>query len=156
VHEPNTGFTCSARRGRGAFAGDRRLRLEAGPLNPASNIALRVPIDPALAPVVVPWLHRYKFRGFGSVALHLAFAAVGALDLVLDHKATLWDIAGGAAILLEAGGRLTDPRGRPLFPPASAAYRGASMPFLAGNRAAYAEALSACRGVLDPAGDGAR
>ena len=154
VHDPNTGFTCWALRGHGAFAGARRLALEGRPLDAASNIALRVPLDPALTPVVRPWLSRHKFRGFGSVALHLAYAAVGGLDLVLDHKATLWDLAGGAAILLEAGGCLTDPRDRPLFPPAAAAFRGAAMPFVGGNRRAHAEAVAACRRVLD-VGDGA-
>lgn len=151
VHDPNTGFTCSAQRGRGAFTGGRRLGLDDRPLSAASNVASRVPIDPVLAPVVVSWLQRFKFRGFGSVALHLAYAALGALDLVFDHKATLWDIAGGAAVVLEAGGCVTDPGGRPLFPAGAAAYRGAPMPFLAGNRAAHAEAVSACRAVLGAA-----
>jgi Inositol monophosphatase family len=40
--------------------------------------------------------------------LHLAYAAIGALDVVQDHKATLWDVAAGAAILLEAGGTITE------------------------------------------------
>ena len=63
------------------------------------------------------------------MALHLAYAAIGALDVV-DDKATLWDLAAGAAVLQEAGGTITDPCGRALFPPAAAAYGGAPMPFL--------------------------
>ena len=130
------------------------LVLAGRPLTAASNVSARVPLDPELAPAVTGWLRRYKLRGFGSVALHLAYAALGALDVVLDHKATLWDVAAGAVILLEAGGVITDPHGRPLFPPDAAAYRGAPMPFLAGHPAAHAEALSDCRAVLDarPAG----
>lgn len=156
VHDPNSGFTCWARRGHGASAGERPLVLESRPLSAASNVSSRVPLDPDLTPIVMGWLQRYKFRGFGSVALHLAYAAIGALDVVLDHKATLWDVAGGAAVLLEAGGSMTDPYGRPLFPPDPAAYRGAPMPFLAGNRIAHAEALAGCRAVLDVAGERAR
>jgi myo-inositol-1(or 4)-monophosphatase len=156
VHDPSTGFTCWARRGHGAFAGSRRLGLASRPLGVASNVTARVPVDRGLAPVVVDWLRRYKFRGFGSVALHLAYAAIGALDVVLDHRAALWDVAGAAAVLLEAGGALTDLRGRPLFPPDAAAYRGAPVPFLAGNPAAHAEALSACRAVVDGAGSEGR
>lgn len=154
VHDPNTGFMCSAQRGRGAVVGERRLQLEGRPLDTASNVAPRLPLDPALAPVVLSWLHRFKFRGFGSVALHLAYAALGALDVVLDHRATLWDIAAGAVVLLEAGGCLTDPRGHPLFPPDAAAYRGAPMPFLAGNCVAHAEAVAACRDALASALEG--
>jgi myo-inositol-1(or 4)-monophosphatase len=154
VHDPNTGFTCWAQRGAGAFAGGRRLVLGGRPLTAASNIACRVPLDPGLAPLVIGWLHRHKFRGFGSVALQLAYAALGALDLVIDHRAALWDVAGGAAVLLEAGGAITDPRGAPLFPVDPSAYRGAPVPFVAGNPSAHAQALAAARAVLGaPVGD---
>lgn len=80
------------------------------------------------------------FRRFGSVALHLVYAAVGALDIVLDHTAKLWDMAAGTAILLE-GGAATDPGGRSLFPATASAYGGDPMPILAGNRSAHAQAL---------------
>jgi myo-inositol-1(or 4)-monophosphatase len=149
VHDPSTSFTCSAVRGHGAMAGGQALRLAPQPLTAASNVAVRVPLDPELTPVTIGWLRRYKLRGFGSVALHLAYAAIGALDVVLDHKATLWDLAAGATLLLEAGGTITDPRGQPLFPPGSAAYGGAPLPFLAGNATAHAEALADCRAALD-------
>jgi myo-inositol-1(or 4)-monophosphatase len=149
VRDPNTGFTCWALLGHGAVADERPIVLGGRRLTAASNIAARVPLDPHLAPVVSDWLRRHKLRGFGSVALHLAYAAIGALDVVLDHKATLWDVAAGATILLEAGGAITDPRGQPLFPPAAAAYGGAPVPFVAGNSSAHAEALSACRAVLE-------
>jgi myo-inositol-1(or 4)-monophosphatase len=156
VHDPNTGFTCSALRGQGAVAGVGTITLRRRPLTPASNVSVRVPLDPGLALATVGWMRRYKLRGFGSVALHLAYAAIGALDVVLDHKATLWDLAAGAAVLQEAGGIITDPCGRALFPPAAAAYGGAPMPFLAGNTAAHAEALADCRAVLDGQPAGAR
>jgi myo-inositol-1(or 4)-monophosphatase len=145
VHDPNTGFTCWALRDRGAWLGDRRLGLRGAPLTEASNVSARVPLDPALAPVVIGWLEHHKFRGFGSVALHLAYAALGAIDVVLDHQAALWDLAGGACVLREAGGVITDPLGGALFPFDLAAYRGGPVAFLAGNPAAHAAAVSACR-----------
>jgi myo-inositol-1(or 4)-monophosphatase len=145
VHDPNTGFTVWAVRDQGAWLGERRLILRGRPLTEASNISARIPLDPALAPVVIGWLERHKFRAFGSVALHLAYAALGAIDVVLDHRAALWDLAGGACVLQEAGGVVTDPRGGPLFPFDLAAYRGAPVPFLAGNPLAHAAAVSACR-----------
>jgi myo-inositol-1(or 4)-monophosphatase len=149
VRDPNTGFTCWAALGEGAVVGERTIVLSGQPLTAASNVAVRVPLDPDLAPVVSEWLRRHKLRGFGSVALHLAYAAIGALDVVLDHTATLWDIAAGALVLQEAGGTITDPHGQPLFPPDAAAYGGAAMPFLAGNPTAHAEALLECRAVLE-------
>jgi myo-inositol-1(or 4)-monophosphatase len=148
VHDPCTGFTAWALRDRGAHTGARAMLLRPNPLTAASNMSVRVPLDPTLAPAVTAWLGRYKLRAFGSVALHLAYAALGALDVVLDHKATLWDVAAGAAILLEAGGVMTDLDGRPLFPPGAAAYRGSPVPFLAGNPAAHAAALVDCHAAL--------
>ncbi len=148
VHEPNTGFRCWTLRGHGAFAGDRRLILAPHGLDAASNIAVRVPVAAELEPLVSRWLRDHKFRGFGSVALHLAFAALGAIDLVLDHKATLWDLAAGAAVLLEAGGCITTPAGRPLFPFDVTGYRGAPVPFLAGNPLAHATAAAFCRALV--------
>jgi fructose-1,6-bisphosphatase/inositol monophosphatase family enzyme len=156
VHDPNTGFTSWAIRGRGAHVGRRPIGLAGRPLTAASNVSARVPLDPGLAHAVTGWLGRHKLRAFGSVALHLAYAALGALDVVLDHKATLWDVAAGAAILLEAGGVITDPLGPPLFPPDAAAYRGVPMPFLAGNPTAHAEALAECRAAHDARPAGAR
>jgi myo-inositol-1(or 4)-monophosphatase len=148
VHEPNTGFRCWALRGRGAFTDARRLALVPRALDAASNIAVRVPVDATLEPLVGRWLREHKFRGFGSVALHLAFAALGAVDLVLDHRATLWDLAAGAAVLLEAGGSITTPEGRPLFPFDVAGYEGQPVRFLAGNPRAHADAAADCRAAL--------
>lgn len=148
VHEPNTGFRCWTLRGHGAFAGDRRLILAPRALDAASNISVRVPVAADLEPLVSRWLRDHKFRGFGSVALHLAFAALGAIDLVLDHKATLWDLAAGAVVLLEAGGCITTPAGRALSPFDVTGYRGAPVPFLAGNPLAHATAAASCLALV--------
>jgi myo-inositol-1(or 4)-monophosphatase len=145
VHDPNTGFTVWAVRDQGAWLGDVKLVLRGQPLTEASNVSARVPLDPSLIPIVSDWLRQYKFRAFGSVALHLAYTALGAIDVLLDHRAALWDLAGGACVLQEAGGAITTPRGDPLFPFDLAAYRGGPVPFLAGNPVAHAAAVSACR-----------
>jgi myo-inositol-1(or 4)-monophosphatase len=147
VHEPNTGFTGWAVRGRGAGDGERAIVLARRPLTAASNVSVRVPLDPELTPAVTDWLRRYKLRGFGSVALHLGYAAIGALDLVVDHKAMVWDVAAGAVILPEAGGVITGPGGEALFPATAGAYRGEPLPFLAGTPSAHAAALAGCRAV---------
>jgi myo-inositol-1(or 4)-monophosphatase len=143
VHDPNTGFCCWAVRGQGAWMPSRRLALSGRPLGPGSNVSARVPFDPGFRPLLLGWLERYRFRGFGSVALHLAYAALGALDVVLDHRASLWDLAGGAAVLLEAGGVITEPGGRPLFPLDPSRHTRGPVPFMAGNPVAHAEILAA-------------
>jgi len=150
IHDPNTGFRCCGLRGHGAFAGGRRLELTSRALGSASNVCVRVPLEPDLEPLVSQWLREYKLRGFGSVALHLAFAALGGIDLILDHKAALWDLAAGATILLEAGGRITSPAGAPLFPFDVVSYRGGAVPFLAGNPLAHAAAARSYRALVEP------
>ena len=144
VHDPNTGFTWRAVRGGGAFVGDRRITLDARALSPSSNVSVRVPLDPGLAPVTQQWLRRYKLRAFGSVALHLVYAAIGAIDLVIDHRAAVWDVVAGAIVLLEAGGVISDTDGRPLFPVSM--HRG-PVSFVAGNPAAHVEALTSFRAL---------
>jgi myo-inositol-1(or 4)-monophosphatase len=150
IHDPNTGFRCCGLRGHGAFSSGRRLELTPRALGSASNVCVRIPLEPDPEPLVSQWLREHKLRSFGSVALHLAFAALGAIDLVLDHKAALWDLAAGATILLEAGGRITSPTGDPLFPFDVGSYRGAAVPFLAGNPLAHAAAARSYRALVEP------
>lgn len=66
---------------------------------------------------------------------------VWALDV--DERATLWDIAAGGTILLEAGGSLSALDGAPLFPVDLARVLDAPMPFVAGNGGAHGEAVAA-------------
>jgi myo-inositol-1(or 4)-monophosphatase len=142
VHDPNTGLTVRARRGAGAFSGERRLVLAARRLDGASNVCVRAPVAPPLRDVVGGWLARHKVRVFGSVALHLTYAALGGIDLVLDDRAAVWDVAAGGLILLEAGGRLTGLDGAPLFPLDLGREHDLPVPFLAGNAEAHGEALA--------------
>ena len=91
--------------------------------------------------------------GFNAVAAPLAaisglrrarfvlFDTLGALAWMHDHHATLWDVAGAAPVLLEAGGALTALDGSPLFPIDPDGYAGEPVGFLAGDPQAHDEAL---------------
>ncbi|MHC4780457.1 MAG: inositol monophosphatase family protein [Planctomycetota bacterium] len=64
-------------------------------------------------------LHRQtqKTRKLGTIALELAYVACGRLDLLVAGKGrpqAWWDIAGGWALVVAAGGVVTDLEGRPL------------------------------------------
>jgi myo-inositol-1(or 4)-monophosphatase len=50
----------------------------------------------------------------GSAALDLALVADGTFDLYWERKLRPWDVAAGAALVLAAGGTVTDPWGGPL------------------------------------------
>jgi myo-inositol-1(or 4)-monophosphatase len=141
VYDPVTRWLFTACAGRGAWLNERALRTRPAPLSRGSLLAIRTPLEDGVPPFIDEWLRRYRLRRFGSTALHLCYVALGALELVHDHRASLWDIAGAAPILLEAGGVLTGADGAPLFPATTAQLAGAPMAFLAGNPASHAQGL---------------
>ncbi len=55
-----------------------------------------------------------RIRAMGSAALSLAAVAVGQMEGYWEIGPEVWDLAAGALLVEEAGGRLTDLRGRPL------------------------------------------
>jgi fructose-1,6-bisphosphatase/inositol monophosphatase family enzyme len=89
------------------------------------------------------WLSQtnWKVRIMGSAALEAAQVAAGIAHGAVTVNGKLWDIAAPAAILLEAGGVLTDLYGKPIFPFNLRKYMGAKVPFLATGPAAHAELL---------------
>ena len=52
-------------------------------------------------------------RRLGSAAIDLCYVAAGRLDGFWESDLKPWDIAGGALIVEEAGGVITDMAGRP-------------------------------------------
>jgi myo-inositol-1(or 4)-monophosphatase len=47
-------------------------------------------------------------RRFGSAALDLAYVAAGRYDAFFEYGLSAWDVAGGAVLVREAGGRVSD------------------------------------------------
>jgi hypothetical protein len=88
------------------------------------------------------WLRRYRLRRVGSTALQLCYVAAGALAFVHDHRASLWDVAAAATIVVEAGGCMTAPDGAALFPVDPHAYAGEPIGFLAGDPAGHRASLA--------------
>ena len=142
VYDPITRWLFTACAGRGAWLNDRPLRTSSRPLSAGSLISLRTPFERGMPPFVEEWLRRHRLRRFGSTALQLCYAAMGGLDLVYDHCASVWDLAGAAPVLLEAGGVLTVADGTPIFPIASARRDSAPVAILAGNPTSHAQALA--------------
>ena len=50
-------------------------------------------------------------RRYGSAALDLAYVACGRFDIFFEYGLHAWDVAGGALLVHEAGGRVSDFRG---------------------------------------------
>jgi len=142
VYDPLARWLFTACAGRGAWLNERPLNAQPLTLSRNSVVALGSPSEAGLPPFTEEWARRYRLRSFGSTALHLCYVAMGALDLVHDHRAALVDIAGAAAVLLEAGGVLTGVDGSPVFPARREQLAGEPLSILAGNRASHAEALA--------------
>jgi myo-inositol-1(or 4)-monophosphatase len=59
-----------------------------------------------IPPFLREWAGKYIVRDFGSVAYHLALVASGQMDIGVNLKGKLWDIAAGALLVERAGGKV--------------------------------------------------
>lgn len=80
------------------------------------------------------FMHQCRgLRRFGSAALDLAYVACGRFDMFFEYGLSPWDVAGGAVLVREAGGQVTDFSGGAAFMD--------KQEILAGNDLAFAAAL---------------
>ena len=109
--------TYSAAVGRGARRGSRRLDAPAARLDDAAVIGVqwfRGEFDPTwMAPVLECGA---RVRVLGSTVVQLCDTAAGRLHANLQPQGRIWDLAAAALVAAEAGCRVTDWDGRPLFP----------------------------------------
>lgn len=114
VWDPLRGEMYSAERGAGAFRNDARIRASARPSIRGAFLATGFPfraherIDPYLAIFRALFLEAKAIRRAGSAALDLANVAAGVFDGFFEFRLSAWDIAAGAVLIEEAGGRLRD------------------------------------------------
>lgn len=118
VYQPVTDESFWAEKGRGAWLQTERLRVSARRDLADALIATGIPfmghgdfaewsrIFGAIAPEVA------GIRRFGSAALDLAWLAAGRYDGFWETHLQPWDTAAGCLLVREAGGFVTDFRGR--------------------------------------------
>ncbi|MBF0447597.1 MAG: inositol monophosphatase [Magnetococcales bacterium] len=105
-------------KGRGAFLNDYRIRVGNKRLLSESLLATGFPrkdkskLEQYLETFSQLFLNCRGIRRQGSAALDLAYVAAGRYDGFWESGLSRWDIAAGQIILLEAGGFMTDFRGR--------------------------------------------
>jgi myo-inositol-1(or 4)-monophosphatase len=112
VFDPNRDEMFSALRGNGATLNGR-------PIRPTSVDSLDQAMAVASLPVVAdrdhPAVERFlraltvaqTVQRTGSAALNLVYVAAGRMDIYFSTTLKPWDMAGGAVIVREAGGRVT-------------------------------------------------
>jgi myo-inositol-1(or 4)-monophosphatase len=118
VYVPRLGELFVAERGRGAWLDGRRLHVSARTRLVECVVALwhddSVWSNRDLRDRIAALALRVRnVRIFGA-GYALANVAAGRLDAYWEQSAKPWDVAAGALLVEEAGGRVTDGRGRPL------------------------------------------
>ena len=118
VYQPLTDESFWAEKARGAWLQSRRLRVSSRRHLDEALIATGIPygnhgdfgdwtkVATAIGPQVA------GIRRFGSAALDLAWVAAGRYDGFWESGLSAWDTAAGCLLVREAGGFVTDFRGR--------------------------------------------
>jgi myo-inositol-1(or 4)-monophosphatase len=139
-----------ATRGQGAWRGNRQISVPTTELSDASMLMMTSNLltNDRCPQWACKWLAQtnWKLRILGSAALEAVQVAAGVAHAAVTVNGKLWDLAAPAAIVLEAGGVITDLGGKQIFPFDLTRYQGAKVPFLAGGPAAHPVLL---RQILD-------
>jgi myo-inositol-1(or 4)-monophosphatase len=119
VYDPMRNEMFAAERGQGATLNERRIRVsDVEELNRAM-MCTGFPYDVRTRPDFARdftnfTLHAQAVRRDGSAALDLAYVACGRFDGFWEDGLNTWDIAAGALLVSEAGGRITNFENEPL------------------------------------------
>ncbi len=107
-----------AQAGDGATVNDRPIQVSSTDDLEQALLATGFPYDRAdfsraLRSFEVISLQSQAVRRAGSAVLDLCYVACGRLDGYWEHVVKPWDVAAGALIVREAGGRVTGAEGSP-------------------------------------------
>ena len=147
VYDVTRDLVYCAAKGEGAWVGNEKAKALTTPLDESSILMLSsnlIDKDGKCPPYVARWIAQtnWKIRIFGSAAIEAVMVGAGVAHGAVTINGKLWDCVAPAAIVLEAGGTLTDLTGKPVFPFDLRNYTGAKVPYLAAGSTAHAELLS--------------
>ncbi|MHB1294941.1 MAG: inositol monophosphatase family protein [Anaerolineae bacterium] len=118
VYDPLVNQMFSAARGKGAYLNDRRLHVSERNNLMDCLVLLDWPRAPQPRYAIAHFLADLAsqvdaVRSRGSAALGICSVAAGWADVYLQFTLKPWDVAAGALLVEEAGGRVTDLSGMP-------------------------------------------
>lgn len=119
VYDPMMDDLFVAEEGSGAFLNNERIRVSATDSLDRSLLATGFPYDLRSSKennidhFTAFSVKAQAIRRAGSAALDLCYTAAGRFDGYWEMKLRPWDVAAGALIASEAGGKLTDFKGGP-------------------------------------------
>lgn len=114
VHAPALDETFYAEKGKGAFLNGKRIKVS--DVKTIENGLTVTGFGPTHREANLPYFQRIlkksqAVRRLGAASLDLCYIACGRFDAYWEFGLKPWDIAAGALIIEEAGGRVTDSNG---------------------------------------------
>jgi myo-inositol-1(or 4)-monophosphatase len=142
VYDVTRNVMYAAAKGHGASVDGKPVRAHQSPLSDSSLLMMTSNLldqNGTCPGWACRWLAQtaWKCRILGSAALEAVQVAAGVAHGAVTVNGKLWDIAAPAAIVLEAGGVITDLSGGQIFPFDLKGYVGAKVPFIAAAPAAH-------------------
>jgi myo-inositol-1(or 4)-monophosphatase len=113
IYDPSRRELFTAERGQGSFVNGVRLKASSTPALGDALLVTGFPYDmhvrgPELVELFGQFLHTARaVRRLGSAALDLCYVAAGRFEGFWEQHLKPWDVAAGALVVAEAGGRIT-------------------------------------------------
>jgi myo-inositol-1(or 4)-monophosphatase len=142
VFDPTTDSMFTAVKGGEPQFNSTRIAAGDDPINQFACFGMDSHFENGPPTGIPEMMQRTRSRNLGSLALQLAYVAKGSLIGTTDTKSKLWDIAGGAFIVEQAGGTVTNRQGEKIWPMDLDNYNGEKFSILAANKKAHGEILA--------------
>jgi myo-inositol-1(or 4)-monophosphatase len=119
IYDPTRKELFTAERGGGAFLNGKPLHVSSADRLVDAMLVTGFPYDihsrvEEIVGLFAAFVGQVRaVRRLGSAAIDLCYVAAGRLDGFWESDLKAWDIAGGALIVAEAGGRITNMAGEP-------------------------------------------
>ncbi len=124
--------------GRGVWDDAKPVKARPEAPNGHSLIGFHSPVEKVYAAEGKRLIENFKIRGLGSSTLHLAYAAIGLIDGVVEHNNKVWDIAAACALVEESGSSIHY-FATPPFPMKEFTLKASRVQYVAGNPAMVAK-----------------
>ena len=119
VYDPSRDEMFVAEKGKGAYLHGKRMRVSGDARLAESMVATGLPAAEEDAVrnlekmrIVRPYARAIRMAG--AATIHLAYVAAGRMSGYWEYGLNVWDMAAGALLITEAGGKITDLNGKPL------------------------------------------
>jgi myo-inositol-1(or 4)-monophosphatase len=119
IADPTRGEFFTAERGSGAFLNGEQIHVSKAARLTEGLAGTGFPSRKRHQNINVHFFHQVSMmthgvRRAGAAAIDLAYVACGRLDMFWEFSLNPWDIAAGVLLIREAGGSVSDMRGKPI------------------------------------------